>query len=957
MQDYKKSDSLFQDSSKIPSNEDFLPYKLLQKIIVSTDIPKKIVEEENSELWYETITGYGNITFANNIKYIGSIKNGMLQSLPKKKEKKKDKKDKDKEKEKEQNEKEIIECTITFKDGTKYIGEIHNNKITGYGKYFFPTGATYEGYVLNGLRHGFGKYNSLNGISYEGNWKNGLKNGKGIMKRNLNIYDGEWLDGNINGYGKFKWENGNLYEGYFNNNKIEGYGYMIWFDLLEKFIGHWNNNLQNGIGIHIWFEPKGELKLLRNRYIGEWENGIRNGFGIFFYSNGSVYEGEWKNNMKDGFGHFLFEDGKTYIGRFENDKMIDVDNQLTEELCDLLYEEYTKMKEEIFNLEREKREELEKEEDKRRKLQLESVKEKNKRSSVIINIDRLEKKHSMMKKENKPINTLTPSNKNNENKKENLMGINNIKHVKTGSDIVEQFKINMKEMIKKNNILEDPRYKSLNRYDPYLDLKDILLQDQSLIEDYKEVENVLLRQLSDIKRVYSILFNIANGDLRELDDVNSSKILEKKSLRKLSKQYVGSNIGRNFYIPENPKSNDISFCISMKDVWIVLREGGIIGPELTIADFDKFYYNGTNHYYNIYQIPDQINESSEIYDYIENIYYESKVDFVEKYNKYLKFYYKEKGIPQYFQNLKIKKKTEHSIHFKNHIILPRFFYELLVRAAYLRYLEVKAPLSSKLKLVIDSILPPKKKGTKRNSIKLDNSYNSGPFVDSKNKIQERFIIYEFIYNNYSKIQKMFKYLYLLYCDHPSLSDQTISYRFFYNKVIKRSALLNKLYPSKFYFLEVIQYFFRDKLTLEKEEINEKSTEIFFLIEKLLDNEFIEFEFFEIIYLIAKKYFSLKNLKTNKENYENIIGKIEEIIYFKPKKAIKKCYYYPELKTHILKINLSDKLKKEAEEQESKRIEFERFISERTKMKNEDQNIFHEEEEEEDELGEYEEEEN
>ena len=55
--------------------------------------------------------------------------------------------------------------------------------------------------------------------------------------------------------------------------------------------------------------------------------------------------------------------------------------------------------------------------------------------------------------------------------------------------------------------------------------------------------------------------------------------------------------------------------------------------------------------------------------------------------------------------------------------------------------------------------------------------------------------------------------------------------------------------------------------------------------------------------------------------------------------------------------MSDKLKKEAEEQESKRIEFERFISERTKMKNEDQNIFHEEEEEEEELGEYEEEEN
>lgn len=192
---------------------------------------------------------------------------------------------------------------------------------------------------------------------------------------------------------------------------------------------------------------------------------------------------------------------------------------------------------------------------------------------------------------------------------------------------------------------------------------------------------------------------------------------------------------------------------------------------------------------------------------------------------------------------------------------------------------------------------------------------------------------------------MFKYLYLLYCDHPSLSDQTISYRFFYNNVISRSALLKRLYPSKLDFLEVMQYFFKNKVNYQKEEIMEKSTEIIFLMEKLLDNEIVEFEFFELIYLIAKKYFSLKELKNNKENYENIISKIEEIIYFKPKKKIKKIYFYPKLKTHILKVQLVDKLKKEVELAEIKRIEYERFISERTKMKDEDENMFYEEYEE------------
>ena len=44
-----------------------------------------------------------------------------------------------------ENEMNKEESILIFQDGTKYIGEIHNNKITGTGKYIFPTGATCVG--------------------------------------------------------------------------------------------------------------------------------------------------------------------------------------------------------------------------------------------------------------------------------------------------------------------------------------------------------------------------------------------------------------------------------------------------------------------------------------------------------------------------------------------------------------------------------------------------------------------------------------------------------------------------------------------------------------------------------------------------------------------------------------------------------------------------------------------
>ena len=64
---------------------------------------------------------------------------------------------------------------------------------------------------------------------------------------------------------------------------MNGFGYMIWFDIYEKYIGNWENDTQSGNGIHIWYEPAGELKEMRNRYVGQWKNGARNGYGVFLF--------------------------------------------------------------------------------------------------------------------------------------------------------------------------------------------------------------------------------------------------------------------------------------------------------------------------------------------------------------------------------------------------------------------------------------------------------------------------------------------------------------------------------------------------------------------------------------------------------------------------------------------------------------------------------------------------
>ena len=296
-------------TKRLKENEKFIPYSLIKDSISETNLTKETIEENSTNLFYETLSGKGKLFLKSGFLYYGPVRYGILTS-----------------------ENTDEHCEIKFPDGTIYVGEIKDNQITGTGKYYFPTGAIYSGELLHGLRHGYGIFESPNeGLTYEGNWKKGLKNGNGRMKKQGCIYEGNWKDGSIDGRGKLTWASGNAYKGDFVKGKLNGDGYMIWYNENKKYTGHWENNLQNGYGIQIWFEGKGEHKYLFNRYIGEWKNGKRNGYGIFYYSNGSKYEGTWKDDSKDGFGIFTFHEGKKFIGLFKDDIFCgNIQNQISE---------------------------------------------------------------------------------------------------------------------------------------------------------------------------------------------------------------------------------------------------------------------------------------------------------------------------------------------------------------------------------------------------------------------------------------------------------------------------------------------------------------------------------------------------------------------------------------------------------------------------------------------------
>ena len=950
MQEYKPN-------FKLKPNELFISSSLLNNIIKNSDIKKAIIEETTSELWYETLHGYGNLTFKNKIQYTGNLRYGILC-----------------------NEDSEKPCTIIFPNGTKYTGTMVNNEITGEGEYLFSNGSTYTGTVLNGLRDGKGIFQSNDGIIYEGEWKKGLKHGKGkIIQGNMEL-EGEWKEGVIYGKCRINWKSGNIFEGELVDNKLHGNGYMVWKDKNEKYTGRWENNLQNGLGIHIWYDNRlGNNKFFRDRYVGQWKDGKRNGYGKFYYSNGSIYEGYWKNDKKEGFGILYFYDRTKISGIFKNDIFLK-DLQII-----------------TLNSQNNKN-------DSKKKIPLKSMKS--------------------IRKQTMKSNISSDTSRGFDN------STNKLEVIKEGKKEENQEKKENEELTMnktKQKSLKDKKEKIIKNIEEIkipIWIEDITVLCPIEKPIYKELDNLILRNLSIISHLY--MYACGKEDIKSSDiglsTVSPSIISEPKSLFKqlsIKKEQNSKDRDKNIVqddnnnvVPQNEEkkekvvdldniyNNDLYFSLDFKSLWKLLRECGLICPSFSLAMVNRIIFKNPENNIEMFFIPEELeklNKNKENYDIIYNLLYQkilhSKNNFEIKYKSLID----QSSIvvygslppneiyPDYIQKEENEINKDINIpnfHDEKNIILLRYFYEILIRIAYLRFNdEEDLPLEGRVKKLFDLL---KLYFRMRRKTGIDSSITAISIVDPKLRNFE--IAQElFIDNHYEILKNIFVDLYKHSCHFYQKAyksfDMTISYKFFYDKIIKNSEKLSNLFEEKLQYIDLISLFYKDKKICSNnvEYIDIDDNELFEYLESIYEYEMIFREFCELIFNISRKFFHFYEIETEYEDNKGVVLTKEEEkkreeeekklnkkkkkkhknknidIYMlvideviKAKNVLKEKsdkynrinkYYYPILKTHkIIERNKEEERQRKFEE-EKRENEIKRYENEREKFKEEDINIY------------------
>ena len=150
---------------------------------------------------------------------------------------------------------------VDFEKNTEYEGLFENDQKNGKGveKY---NDILYEGEFKNNLKEGKGKLivnsNNRENYIYIGDFHDDKISGKGKAKwKNERAYEGEWKNNEMNGYGMLI-DNKIRYIGYFKNNLKDGYGANLFEDESYVLLGKWENDYTEGFCIFIPFDEYDE---------------------------------------------------------------------------------------------------------------------------------------------------------------------------------------------------------------------------------------------------------------------------------------------------------------------------------------------------------------------------------------------------------------------------------------------------------------------------------------------------------------------------------------------------------------------------------------------------------------------------------------------------------------------------------------------------------------------------
>ena len=621
----------------------------------------------------------------------------------------------------------------------------------------------------------------------------------------------------------------------------------------------------------------------------------------------------------------------------------------------------------------------------------------------------------------KEISVIAEEDNNNNVKNASLKGINNPMN-KTGKISLKTSKLgNLDKSIKKpKNLLGINLNSKVPIFLPYFDLSDLILEDPSISQDLIDISKVILRNLSVLKLIYRYLNRLKNSKLIN-EETNSSKMIYRSDSKQLEhntsefnnasanksrsrshsrkkSSYLNKSTNKKLKQMNNPpaytisaiklskiedniRSDEISFCISMLDVWDYLRDKGILNEKVSICQFDRIFSLGNNTLYENFMLPEDLTNPEEIYKYMYNKMSESKKNFIYKYKNYLKYYYRDSKIPKKMrpeskkiskeentqknnndiniENNKENNKDEfilEKIHDNRRIILPRLFQESLIRAALLLFSysndveELNMKLSKKLQKLLAILFPQGLKKKNNTSLKsshssrVEQSFNTSvAVIDSKSKIQEYSLRKEFMSLFQETLKNLFnKFHSITNINKPKLGDKTILYSEFYYRIVLykfedgKDNLIRKLVQNKFAFIDLITNYFKEKTNLNSEENRKDCTKLYDYFNSLFNREMIEFEFDELIFSICKKYITYKYLRGTFKEYNEVITEIETIVnkLEKPKNSRKR-YFYPTLQSHITKQRLIDEELRRIEEEKRRKRERQRYLRERELMDKEE----------------------
>ena len=157
--------------------------------------------------------------------------------------------------------------TITYRNGSRYVGYVVDGKKHGQGTYYCTNGDRYEGYFLEDKFHGQGTYYCTNGDRYEGYFVNGsFHRGTSYCAVGGALYEGDFVNGIFHGQGICYYADGSCYE------------------------GSWKDGLPNGLGTHYYANG--------DRYEGRWAKGKKHGTGVYYFADGGSVEQVWENGTQ-----------------------------------------------------------------------------------------------------------------------------------------------------------------------------------------------------------------------------------------------------------------------------------------------------------------------------------------------------------------------------------------------------------------------------------------------------------------------------------------------------------------------------------------------------------------------------------------------------------------------------------------------------------------------------------